>query len=368
MSWLNKHRESEKLASEAETLARRGKAEQSRALYSKAARAEHEALESLSADQSRTIGISAISAVSLYYKAQDFTEAEKTAITWLERDSLPSFAYQHLRNLLQSIWSELARSKSERKFAPGQVLISVSGGEVIEGGAPLDLILSKVQVVQSMFYRTAELLRDLPYRKHGPPSRQIQESCRPWLFQTAPGSYQFAVAIQGPTQHELFTTRDPTPKDISARFLEILRAGVDSPTIELPKVVSNQDYRDTFLKLTRNLAPRGKIFEELKVRSADESASVTLEPATRKAIFQAIRGAQTRSLEVEESLTGILRAVHLDKDWLEVTIGDEKHIRVTGVGETVDDLIGPMVNKPVVVEVRVDQSGRHHFIDIEPDD
>jgi len=46
----------------------------------------------------------------------------------------------------------------------------------------------------------------------------------------------------------------------------------------------------------------------------------------------------------------VLRAVHLDRDWLEVTV-DKDHIRVEDVGEAIDDLIGPMVNRPVIVHV-----------------
>ena len=42
-------------------------------------------------------------------------------------------------------------------------------------------------------------------------------------------------------------------------------------------------------------------------------------------------------------------------------------VKVHGVGEQVDDLIGPMVNKPVVVHV-VDKNGKKSFLDIEPDD
>ena len=66
-----------------------------------------------------------------------------------------------------------------------------------------------------------------------------------------------------------------------------------------------------------------------------------------------------------ETLTGTLRAVHLDQDWLEVTVED-KHIRVERVGEAIDDIIGPMVNRPVIVQSVVDPKGKHFFRDIEP--
>lgn len=52
----------------------------------------------------------------------------------------------------------------------------------------------------------------------------------------------------------------------------------------------------------------------------------------------------------------------LDEDWIEVTVEDE-HIRIDGVGEAVDDVIGPMVNRVVEVQVSRDSRGRH-FLDI----
>ena len=36
--------------------------------------------------------------------------------------------------------------------------MSVAGGEVVHGGAPLELILQKVEQVSAMFYRTADAL------------------------------------------------------------------------------------------------------------------------------------------------------------------------------------------------------------------
>ena len=77
-------------------------------------------------------------------------------------------------------------------------------------------------------------------------------------------------------------------------------------------------------------------------------------------------GWQPRVATTPYSLRGILRAVHLDQDWLEVTV-DNSHLRVDRVGEAVDDVIGPMVNKAVIVRVVTDVRGRHHFRDMEPD-
>lgn len=370
MTWIEHHRESERLAGEAEIAAREGEIVRAQNLYRQAAQDEECALHALEPTKARTLGISAVSAVSLYYKGRQFVQAESLAYRCLVSEHLPEFAHEQLRGLLQSIWSERVREHAGVDFAPGHVIVSVRGGEVVEGGAPLDLIVEKVQTVQSLYYRTAEFLRGLPHRKRGGPIKEIQESCRPWLFQAAPTSYQFAVAIQEPRQTDLFRTDESRPEEIAHLFLRILRASVESPEEKLPELVPALDYRGTFLKLTRNLAPTGKRFGQLDVRSASETRTVSLLPGTRSAISQVIRTSRPATptdTEAEEVVRGVLRALHLDNDWIEVTVGDE-HLRIDQVGETVDDVIGPMVNRPVLVNVVRDAQGRRHFHDIETDD
>lgn len=370
MSWLEHHKTSERLASEAEVAARRGDLTRARELYAQAAKAEHRAAEDLDPSKIRTLGASAVSAVSLFFKSSQLLEGEALAHRWLGSGHLPDFAKEQIRNLLQSIWSEQVRERAGVGFAPGQIVVSVSGGEVVEGGAPLDLIVEKVQTVQSLFYRTAEFLRGLPHRRRGGPVKEIQESCRPWLFQAAPGSYQFAVAVQEPKQLSFLEEGDLTAKQVADHFLLILRASAEAPEEDLPALVPDADYRSTFLKLTRNLAPTGKRFGKLDVRSADETQAVSLLPSTRTAVGQAIRAGRpvaVGELAAPQTLRGILRALHLDEDWLEVTVGDD-HQRVDGVGEAVDDVIGSMVNHPVILQVTRNARGKLRFLDIEPDE
>jgi hypothetical protein len=370
MTWIQHHTESERLASDAEVAARNGDILKAHSFYIQAAEAEEKALADLEPTKLRTLGISAVSTVSLYYKGANTKEAERVAYQWLSSSVLPDFAAEQVRGLLQSIWSEHVRRRSNVDFVPGQVIVSVKGGEIIEGGAPLDLILEKVQTVQSLYYRTAELLLNLPHRKRGGPTKEVVETCRPWLFQTSPGSYQFAVAVQEPRQRRLFDTNEPHPQEVADQFLKILRASVEAPEDELPTLVPDSEYRKTFLKLTRNLAPTGKRFSQLEVRSAAETRAVSLSPDTRTVVGQAIRATQPAmpsAGEQEQTIRGILRALHLDRDWIEVTV-DTVPVHITNVGDAIDDVIGPMVNHPVVVQVMRDTHGKLHFRDIETDD
>jgi hypothetical protein len=93
-------------------------------------------------------------------------------------------------------------------------------------------------------------------------------------------------------------------------------------------------------------------------------------PSARKAINETIKkaGEVDRAPEgITTSLIGILRAVHLDQDWIEVTVREprEKHIRVEKTGEVIDDVVGPMVNRPVQVDVEQLPTGKFIFRDIQ---
>jgi hypothetical protein len=165
----------------------------------------------------------------------------------------------------------------------------------------------------------------------------------------------------------------PPAEEVTRAFVEIVNASAADPEAELSARVSDIGYRNAFLKLTRNLAPTGKSFTELEIRSSVEPAlgTVVLAPDSRKAINDTIRK-QAPALTIEEEgnavkLEGILRAVHLDQDWLEVTVVErgEQHIKVWQTGEVIDDVIGSMVNRRVTVDAVLAPNGKHVFKDIQ---
>lgn len=368
MTWVQFHAESEARAIEA-TVALSAKDETRAAdLYRQAAELEQKALDSLEQNKTRTRGITAVSAVALWYKANEYTAAERLAYGLLADDGMLDFARDQLRNLVQAIWTEHSKREAGVAFLPGQVSVSVKGGEVVTGGAPLDLIVDKVQSIQSIFYRTIEYLTGVAHRKQGPPSKGLQDACRPWLFQSVPGSYQFSVAIQKPIQADFFKP-EVAPSRIAQHFLEIVSASAGENVEELKSIVPNEEYRRTFLKLARNLAPTGKKFEKIEFRSAGDSRSIILDPESRTHINHNLRQSQEVAQEavVSEELKGTLRALHLDKDWLEV-VSDGETIHVESLQEAIDDVIGPMVNRQVIVQFIRMPSRKLKFIDIELDE
>jgi hypothetical protein len=198
---------------------------------------------------------------------------------------------------------------------------------------------------------------------------------RPWLFQAPAGSYQFAVRVQEPAQRELWEADRPRIEAVTATFFNVLRAAASDPETELPTIVPDRGYREAFLGLSRNLAPTGKTFERLEVRDAGAPADpiALFAVDTRHQINAALRKVkQPRPSAVSDepaTIEGVLRAVHLDHDWLEVATAETPpaHIRVDEAGEALDDVVGPMVNRRVIVTV-VRRGRKHLYRDIELDE
>ncbi len=364
MTWAEFHSKSEQLAIQAGVENRARNSDKAIALYKAAADFEQRALLALDSSKTRTRGITAVSAVALHYKGRDFDASERLAYLMLSDASIPDFAKTELRNLVQAIWTESTKRDAGVSFMPGHVLVSVKGGEVVTGGAPLDLIVDKVQTIQSMFYRTIEHSKALPHRRAGRPAKEIQDACRPWLFQSPPGSYQFSVAIQKPSQPDFFN-EEIDPEDIARKFLEIVSAAGDNNSEALKEIVPDDAYRTTFLKLARSLAPTGSTFDSIEFRAAGDIRPVSLTTNAKDNIKQQIR-AQAPKPPLDGTpaeLRGVLRAVHLDKDWLEVIV-DGRAVHVEDVKDAVDDVIGPMINRSVIVKtIKVGQ--KHKYVDIE---
>jgi hypothetical protein len=367
MTWSDLHEESEGAAAHAEVLARSGDRDGALQAYALAAEFEEKALAAVGSDKPRTFGILAISAASLWFKARGLRRAEALALKAMTWPHLPPFAAQDLRTVLQSVWTEVAKEQAGVAFLPGQVLVSVKGGEVVVGGAPLDLIVDRVKGIQSLFYRTIEYMRGTPLRKHGPPSQEIQSACKPWLFQEAPGSYQFSIAVQEPAQADFF--HGIKPAEVVDQFLRIVEATASDQPDKLTVAVEKPEYRAAFLKLARNLAPRGKQFSLLEIKAADGRSRISLGIETQTNIKNTLRSLPAPSQDAAESretVRGILRAVHLDADWLEVVQAGHA-VKIEGLQDSIDDVIGPMVNRPVVVTA-FKKNRKYRLIDIELDE
>ena len=362
MTWLEHHREAESLASRADMARHSGNVDQAKLLCGRAAEAEVRAIEALDPSKQRTLGITAVSAVALYYKAEQMKTAENTAYRLLALDHLPRFARTQLRDLLQTIWSDQFRMSATTSFASSQVNVEIMGDDILRGGAPVSTVFGRVKTVQSLLYRVAEFTRGVDHRRQGPPSQEIRAICRPWVFHAPAANYRFAVTIEDTTgQQDLFEDEQAGPSRIVDSFMSILRASVESPTEGLVAIVPAWDYRHTFLRLTHDLSPDRH--HQLNVWSPRHTDHVLLDIHARKRVSGAMRDVIGEA-SAPHTVKGVLRAVHLDRGWLMVRDRRGRYT-VNGVDDTVDDVIGAMVNREVIVNTSADGKGHLQYRGIE---
>ncbi len=371
MDWISLHRQSEIFARQAHEQLRAGDDVGAKRAFAEAAKLETQALDFLDVSKERTRGVATVSATSLWYKAGELEVAAKFAYRQLGADGLPEFAQEQLEELLRAIYEEREKSKYQSNFLPGKVSVSVKGGEVLHGAAPLDLIVDRVKTIQAMFYRVLEWANKRPHRRSGPPPKEIASKFEPWLLQEAPGSFQFSVAVKTDPQMQLFGDGSAVEaRDVAERFLNIVQTVIADDSGEMTKaLIPEDDYRSTFRKLVRNLTPTGGSFESLELQVPGLAEAQRMDAASRTRISKVVRSEQpkpdVRAGEAVVEIAGHLRALDLNNDWLKVQIDEGADVTVKGLSQAVDDVIGPMVNKRVLVRALKSRAGALRFLDIE---
>jgi hypothetical protein len=149
--------------------------------------------------------------------------------------------------------------------------------------------------------------------------------------------------------------------------MAVLEASVDGRGDRLAEIVPDEGYRNAFVRLTRNLAPtNGGAYSSLEIRTAGDTSGVLVVEGARAELNKLLpRSTRPRSGVTAEPATvsGVLRAVHLDDDWIEI-VADSGAIRIEGVQDAMDDVIGPMVNRRVTAQT-VRTTTRYELVDIE---
>jgi hypothetical protein len=104
-----------------------------------------------------------------------------------------------------------------------------------------------------------------------------------------------------------------------------------------------------------------------------DAKPVILTPDIRQIVNETIRSHKKteKSHELkEEQIAGVLRGLHLDQDWIEITVPEqpEQRIHIYETGDVIDDTVGPLVNHRVIVDVLIKPDGKRIFRDIQADE
>jgi hypothetical protein len=370
------HRQSQELSLKAAELMTAGSVDEARSLFFQAAALEAEALEQVETGKARTRGILNVSLVSQYYKAQAYQQAKTAAYQALARSDLPDFAQEQLQELLGVIWEEEGLKSRELQSSGETIMVSLRGSGIGTGRAPAGIAMNQMVGLNSLLYRITEWLSGSPLRKQGAPQQSIRDLCQPWISQPQSGSYRFGISLIENVQLPLFDRATVTAREITEGLLKIVNA-VSPPEIQsshrenISLIVPNTEYRQAMLKLLRNIVPDGRRLTEVELTliSDREPERAALYYGSKRSIDRVLWSDYPNE-PPEDQISGVLRALHLDRNWVEIATDDDPHLRCQIEHAVLDDVLGPMVNQRVLVSGRWENAtkqSRFRLFDIELD-
>jgi hypothetical protein len=346
------HRQAEVLAAEAAAALASGRKLEAFELYSKAAALERAAFGETPEEKQRTRSILAVSFISLLYKARKYTEAELGIFALLASRQLLPWAELQLRELLEAVTDEkLIQERLNRQYTGESITVALRGGDIGAGTGPLDLILEKAGGFKNLFYRFAEYVGNYPLRFSGAPPKALIDFLQVRATQASAGSYRLEIRLTEPTQLSFLERSPISPPVVSDTLFEFLRA-VNAGKVEtVEALVPHPGYRKALLELTRSIAPTGKRLTEIGVYrgKGEEIETVYLTTALPERVRQFLPQKPRATGAEPEELQGVLRAVHLDENWLEVTLPRSVQEKCDTMPDMLDDMVGPMVNREVIV-------------------
>ncbi|MBI3329556.1 MAG: hypothetical protein HYZ81_22985, partial [Nitrospinae bacterium] len=319
----DQHTTAQELSARAATFLAERHAQEAQHLFAEAAKHEAAALASVPSDKTRSRSVLSVSVASLLYKGARLDEAEKAIFGFLAPGDLDAWADTQLRELLHVVTDErLLMTTLARRYPGESITVSLRGGEIGAGTGPLDLILDKATGFRSLLYRMAEWVGRFPLRHHGPPPKELLDIVQARATEPAAGSYSLEIRLTEPVQPDLYKPTRVTPVELSDRlfnFLQCLTAGTPN---DLENLVPEPDYRKALLQLTRNFVPGGKRIREIGIYRQKQGRleSIYLTNALPPRIREAIPRRPESLAEEHRSYRGVLRALHLDRNWLTLTL------------------------------------------------
>lgn len=356
---VDAHRSAETLLTEGELLERRGQETDALERFLLAAESEATAFLHIPVARPKTRALIAISAVSLFLRAKAYEQAIRHAHLYLSDGQIASLAQDRLEDLLEEArWAQAAQSISYT-LGEDAFVVSMRGSETNAGLARIDTVALKLQQIEKYVHRVCEYVVGLPFRAKGSVPQAIQNICHVMVTEPSYGSFQFGVRFmtdQRPQQLSHFPEPPAfevvSPAQVSQAFFGILESVTTIEPGAIKDQIQDEQYREVLVKLVRNLVPDGQNIHEIEIRrvAGDEPASALLTPHVGRAIEQYLSLGRKRTIR-ESVRTGVLRALDLDRGWIELgEEGAKDHQRCYIEEHKVfDDVVGPLVNRRVRV-------------------
>ena len=250
------------LAEEAFGLQRRGLDKRAQSLFIKALALEREAALSLplTEDSEPSRSILFRSAASLAYNAEDYETAERLVAQGLSGYP-PLEIKEELKNLYEDINFKRHLYANGIVLSENQWLMSIHGNATSFGGTLVEPLLSRVDRVTALFYRTVERLLGVEYRITGSSKKEIKDSYGLYLNAFAPSSFAVSFQIGTPDpQLQLVDHKqrpEVGPDFVVDELMQCLELWENGKSEKLKERIDNEVYYENFIGIAKQIAPDG---------------------------------------------------------------------------------------------------------------
>lgn len=242
---------------------RKGDNEKAIGFFQKALNLEQTAAEQLPLNMQSepTRSILFRSAASLAYNANDYDLAERLIANGLAGFP-PKDIKEELRNLLEDV-TFMHHLKSKGSILDkNEWRLTIAGDAVKYGGTSADYLMTRVDRVSSIFYRTIERMLKLPYRASGGVDKNIKNRYGLFINTFSPGSFAVSFQIGTPDPQRSLPGFEEK-QSIEPNFVvdEIMNCfemfETDDPQV-LKNHIADENYFENFVGLAKEIAPDGK--------------------------------------------------------------------------------------------------------------
>ena len=206
------------------------------------------------------------SAAVLALDCGEYGEAEKLIGLGLSKDA-PMQIADELRDLYEDANFERHMSLSGVTLLPEQIYASFTGHSVCPGLSEASPVISRISVLKDLFLRTAERLKEMPFRSGGRSPKFLENF---GLYMSPPQSGSIAFTLQlGGSGIELDLGGKDSKSNIIQNTLECLDHFENDRTEELKKTIVDESYYKNFISLAEGIKPDGKKIKNIALATKD---------------------------------------------------------------------------------------------------
>ncbi len=315
------------------------------------------------------------SAATLAVECQELRVAEQLISAALAGDP-PLEIADELRDLLEDVYFNRHLELRGVKLAPGEVQMTLEGDGVGFGMTRSEAFVQRVNVLETMLYRTAERQLGRAFRESG---RKIKKLAKAFeLYLSVPRGASFAVTLKlsQSRQMDLPGVDDSKTTHTMKELLDNLETLNHGDIGALERQIPDEPYRRNFIALAERLAPDGSDIRTVGFTSVTgkETRKVAL-AVPRKLLRERIRKAPQHSVvklkgkekEKEIQIQGILLeadAMQELEGLINIVDSNGTAFRIHVPRGMMSDIVKPMFEEEVVVSA-IDRGSRIDLVTID---